>query len=404
MPPTPVPSTSESLLGHVFDQYQNLMQIARCVREMTRQCRVARPRILELSRRATGLEDYLPEAEIVRHATHEDEYPNPPAFVALPFPDGAFDACVVTDAYEHIPAEQRPDLLREMTRVTRSLVLLGCPIRSELVTRFDRIVFDFIWGKYGERFGPLSQHVEFGLEPLDQVLASFAAHGADRAVALPCNYVYRWIHQILVYFDLQHGHPRHDLYEPLNRIYNERLSQFDYREPCYRYLIAAALDPRLDVDAFLTTLQGRCETPAVVAEAEGTLIEAFRTLESRLGDELRASGEAVASLQRELDRVVGEFEVLNQDRMRMVGEIDFLNKDRGRLVDEMKLLNEDRLRMVDEIDFLNKDRVRLVDEVDGVSKDRARLSDQNARLTQELVHLRRHPWRALIARWSGSPR
>ena len=63
-----------------------------------------------------------------------------------------------------------------MTRVTRNLVLLGCPIRSELVTRFDRLVFDFIWGKYGDRFKPLSQHVEFGLEPLEQVLASFAAH------------------------------------------------------------------------------------------------------------------------------------------------------------------------------------------------------------------------------------
>jgi len=337
----PLPSSSESLLGRAFDQYQNLMQIARCVREMARQCQVARPRVLELSRRATGLEDYLAEAEIVRYATHKDGRSDLTLPVALPFADDAFDTCIVTDVYEHIPAEQRPGLLREMTRVTRNLVLLGCPIRSELVTRFDRVVFDFIWGKYGERFEPLSQHVEFGLEPLEQVLASFAAHGADRAVALPCNYVYRWIHQILVYFDLQHRHPRHDLYEPLNRIYNQRLSQYDYREPCYRYLITVALDPRLDVDAFVATLQGPCETPATVAEAEGTLIQAFRTVESRLGDELRTSADTVASLRMELERMVREFAVLNQDRVRMVGEIDFLNKDRVRLVDEIARLTQD---------------------------------------------------------------
>lgn len=341
MATTALPSSSESLLGRVFDQYQNLMQIARCVREMAHQCQVARPRVLELSRRPTGLEDYLVEAEIVRYATHEDERSALGLPVALPFADDAFDTCIVTDAYEHIPAEQRPGLLREMTRVTRNLVLLGCPIRSELVTRFDRIVFDFIWGKYGDRFTPLSQHVEFGLEPLEQVLASFAAHGADRAVALPCNYVYRWIHQILVYFDLQHRHPRYDLYEPLNRIYNQRLSQYDYREPCYRYLITVALDPRLDVDAFVATLQGPCETPATVAEAEGTLIQAFRTVESRLGDELRTSADTVAGLRIELERMVREFAVLNQDRARMVGEIDFLNKDRVRLVDEIVRLTQE---------------------------------------------------------------
>jgi hypothetical protein len=54
--------------------------------------------------------------------------------------------------------------------------------------------------------------------------------------------------------------------------------------------------------------------------------------------------------------------------------------------------------------LLNQDRMRIVGEIDFLNKDRARLSDQNARLTQELVHLRRHPWCALIERWSGSPR
>src|ERR1700675_718302 len=169
------PASDQSLLGRVFDQYQNMMQIARCVREAARQSAVARPRILELSRRETDLADYLPEAQIVRHATHQNNQPILPTPVALPFPDKSFDACLVTDAYEHLPPEQRPGLLGEMIRTVHGLVLLGCPMRNEIVTRFDRIVFDFIWGKYGERFEPLTQHIEFGLEPLDHVLAALTA-------------------------------------------------------------------------------------------------------------------------------------------------------------------------------------------------------------------------------------
>ena len=52
---------ARSYLGHVFDQYQNLMQIARCLREAARQRNVEEPRVLELSRYPTGLGEYYPE-------------------------------------------------------------------------------------------------------------------------------------------------------------------------------------------------------------------------------------------------------------------------------------------------------------------------------------------------------
>lgn len=303
-------TSDQSLLGRVFDQYQNMMQIARCIREAATQSAVPRPRILELSRRGTGLADYLPEAQIVRHATHQDNQPILPTPVALPFPDRSFDACLVTDAYEHLPSEQRPGLLGEMIRTTHGLVLVGCPMRNEIVTRFDRIVFDFIWGKYGERFKPLKQHIEFGLEPLDHVLASLRAQGADRVVALPCNYVYRWIHQILIFFDQQHNQPYRKLYEPLNRIYNERLSAYDYREPCYRYLLVVATDPKVDLDLLTHALKRPCETPTTVAEAEGVLIQAFRAAENRAGDELRLCAQEIERINHALGWATREIERL----------------------------------------------------------------------------------------------
>ena len=286
----------QSFLGRVFDSYQNMMQIASCLREAARQRGIPQLRVLELSRRETGLQDYIPEALLVRYPTHENNQPILSMPVALPYPDKSFDGCLVTDVYEHIRADLRPGLLSEMLRVTNGLVLVAAPQGNEIVTRFDRIVFDFIWGKYAERFEPLDQHMEFGLESLEKTLNSIKAQGGDRVLALPCNYVYRWIHQILIFFDLQYRQTDHHLFEPFNRVYNERLSPYDYREPCYRYLIAVATNPELNLDEFENNLKAPRETATHVATADGVLVETFRTVESRLADELRAARSEIEHL------------------------------------------------------------------------------------------------------------
>jgi hypothetical protein len=300
----------ESLLGRTFDQYQNFMHIALCLKEVARQTSIAKPKVLELHRRTSGLAEYIPDADLVRYATHTDDQPSLPSPLQLPFPDKAFDACLISDVYEHLPQAQRPELLREMIRVTRGMVMVGSPVANEVVNRCDRIVFDFIWGKYGEKFEPLRQHVTYGLESLEDIVASLRSQGADRVIPLPCNYVYRWLHQILIYFDLQHLQPHWDLYEPLNRIYNQRLSPYDYREPCYRYLIVVAVDPRLDVDVFSRQLKGPREVPAAVAETEGLLLQEFLAIESRAGDVLRQQGEEITRLNESLTQARQEIEKL----------------------------------------------------------------------------------------------
>ncbi len=302
--------SDQSLLGRTFDQYQNFMQIAQCVKEAARQASIVRPRVLELYRRASGLAEYLPEADLIRHATHTNDQPSLPSPLHLPFPDKSFDACVISDVYEHLPQAQRPELLGEMIRVTSGLVLVGSPVADETVTRCDKIVFDFIWGKYAEKFAPLSQHVTFGLEPLEDIVASLKSQGADRVVLLPCNYVYRWIHQLLIYFDLQHQQPYAGIYEPLTRIYNERLSPYDYREPCYRYLIVVAVDPRLDADVFSGRLTGPREVPETVAETDGLLLQEFLAINNRAGDALREKDEELARLKESLGNAQHEIERL----------------------------------------------------------------------------------------------
>ena len=45
----------------------------------------------------------------------------------LPFEDGAFDAVVVSDVMEHVPPEQRKQVVSEVLRVARKVVVFGYP-------------------------------------------------------------------------------------------------------------------------------------------------------------------------------------------------------------------------------------------------------------------------------------
>jgi predicted nucleic acid-binding Zn-ribbon protein len=378
----------ESFLGRVFDSYQNMMQIACCLREAARQRTIERPLVLELSRRSTGLADYIPEAQITNFPTHEDNRPRLTDPVSLPFADKSFDSCLITDVYEHIAPELRPALLREMLRVTDGLVLVGSPQGNEVVPAFDRVVFDFIWGKYAERFEPLEQHMKFGLEPIEQTLAVLEAQGADRALALPCNYIYRWIHQILIYFDLQHRHSHAELFEPLNRIYNERLSPYDYREPCYRYLVVVATHPDISLDELGNRLKAPKETPAAVAEADGVLVKTFRAVEATLSDRLASSSMEVDLLVEDKNTAIQEIARLNaairklqQDEEKAKSEIGFLRSTIQSLQDS---LQRDDVGAKSEIGFL---RSTIQSLQDSLQRDDVRTKSEIAFLRSTIQSL-----------------
>lgn len=350
--PARAPS-DQTFLGRVFDSYQNMMQITACLREAARQRSLERPLVLELSRRETGLREYLPEAQITRYPTHNKNQPMLSDPVALPFADRSFDGCLITDSYEHLPEQLRPGLLREMLRVTDGLVLIASPQGNETVPRFDRIVFDFIWGKYAERFEPLEQHATFGLEPLEQMLEMLKAQGADRAVLLPCNYVYRWIHQILIFFDLQYKHPYGELFEPLNRIYNERLSPYDYREPCYRYLIAVATHQAINIDALCDKLKAPRETPAFVADTDGILVQTFRAVESNLADKLRSCSVELNLLSEDNSWATREIEHLNSTIWQLQQDNEWAKNDIEHLHRVIQQLQQDNQWAAQEIEYIN---------------------------------------------------
>jgi hypothetical protein len=128
-------------------------------------------------------------------------------------------------------------------------------------------------------------------------LETLKRQGADRMAVLPANYVYRWIHMILIFFDLQHRNPHGHFFNSFNQIYNERLSPFDYREPCYRYLIAIATNPELDMEELTKALENPTPGPAPVSETDEMLLKTFFEIDSKAADELRRTAEEIRRLE-----------------------------------------------------------------------------------------------------------
>jgi hypothetical protein len=58
----------------------------------------------------------------------------------LPFEDGAFDAVVISDVMEHVPIRQREQVVAEVLRVARKVVVFGYPC-GQAAFEFDRKLY-----------------------------------------------------------------------------------------------------------------------------------------------------------------------------------------------------------------------------------------------------------------------
>jgi ubiquinone/menaquinone biosynthesis C-methylase UbiE len=233
----------------------------------------------------------------------------------LPFADDAFDVVVSLDTLEHVPAERRGALLRELVRVSRGWVLVGCPCATPGVADADAALLSYVRHRFGEEFDTvavLTEHLANGHPDPERIAATLSATGAEVA-RFPSGRLDRWLPMMLLFYDLM-ALGRDDPVERVQAWYNRLLSDDDLRDPAYRQVFVARLPgaPGPPLDEVIAAI-----VPDTPPRAPGAA--AFEALRQVLGSALpeavaaeRARAEAaeaeLAGVRADLERTTARAE------------------------------------------------------------------------------------------------
>ena len=100
------------------------------------------------------------------------------SILAIPFPDQSFDVVVCMDVLEHLPAQDRPLALRELSRVTRLQLWLACPV-AEFALEAENDLHSWYEALHLSVPEWLVEHRQQGLPTLATLLADLHALGVD---------------------------------------------------------------------------------------------------------------------------------------------------------------------------------------------------------------------------------
>ncbi|WP_454258978.1 methyltransferase domain-containing protein [Pseudoxanthomonas mexicana] len=151
-----------------FDHYQRYATAARLLSLID-----GNPSILEVgANRQRLLGEFLPGSRILY--SDIEAQPEATNFIVadasrLPLADSSFDAVVSLDVLEHIPVSMRLPAVREMCRVARTMVVIGCPTDEPHVLEAEAAANAY-WNKhFPDAYPWLAEHEEFGLVDAESV-------------------------------------------------------------------------------------------------------------------------------------------------------------------------------------------------------------------------------------------
>jgi GT2 family glycosyltransferase len=153
--------------------------------------------------------------------------------VALPFRSDAFPATVSVDTMEHLPTGSRRVAVQEMARVSRDLVIVGCPTDVDGTRAAEAIVADFHRFLHGVEHPWLREHRSCGLPRSEEIERYFGQAGL-RFEIVPNGYLRNWLAMMLLNRWLETLPSARTLLENVNRAYNTLFYGSDWRFPSYR--------------------------------------------------------------------------------------------------------------------------------------------------------------------------
>lgn len=303
----------------------------------------------------------------------------------LPFADGAFDAVICSDVYEHIPPALREKSLREMLRVSASYLVIGAPFYSSQITNAEIIADRFFKEVTGTRNPWLREHLNNGL-PLEGELESTIAGLGYSFIKTGSVNVTDWLlFQLLIAYSHRYQVQPED-FQVIYRYYNEHAWElYTDKEAAYRktYLIgkAGTLPKTLDApfaDRFNPVLREELYSEVFGAIKNGVerLSAHAGTLNTILTEKekyVQHLDGIIAQAKAEADGLSRENQMLTDRSSELSRQVEGLSKNVDSLVGKNAALKVEAIRLTEAYDAKIS---QLTGELSMIQKNMASMSEE----------------------------
>ena len=145
--------------------------------------------VLDVGAGAEGIAPYLSNPMILSDLAPPLADPAAPFVQAsgthLPFPDASFDGVVSADSLEHVPGPLREEVIGEMFRVARRIVVIAVPA-GPAAEAHDRALHEYSAPDSGFRIF-LDEHIRHGLPSPEELVGTVHRAAAARFHAVQCR-------------------------------------------------------------------------------------------------------------------------------------------------------------------------------------------------------------------------
>ncbi len=179
----------------------------------------------------------------------------------LPFDNNSFDVVVSCDVLEHITDESRKQFIKELTRVSKDLVILAAPFNTEGVRNSETAANNYYKDITGKDHPWLLEHLQNNLPELQRIKLNFDKYDLNTAHFSHTSLEYwQLVTRLGFLYSLEEKQPDFvRKIKDLNRFYLEQISQSDFSNQGYRTFIIASkkneVEVRVDQHTFDSNLQ-----------------------------------------------------------------------------------------------------------------------------------------------------
>ena len=243
---------NDKLLDYPFDLYQRTRDITHIVETIAKETGKETLRILDVGgfridadeRENLLLKEFLPAHQIYSLDVEDSSIPG---YIRgdgtqLPFKDKAFDVVVSSDVLEHIPGDARIAFMENLLRTAREFVILGAPFYSESNALAEDILFEYIRKVLHVQQAQLKEHIDFRL-PQTETLAKWFREQNLEYITINSGLLNNWLLMMMVKHYLMTIPGSDNLHIKIDRFYNMNFYESDHREPGYRKIFVAAVNP-----------------------------------------------------------------------------------------------------------------------------------------------------------------